>query len=57
MIKIFDYGCCIEVIGDSFFVGMYIIYEGFISWVYGFGVGLGNIEYFVIGYLGICVVD
>ncbi|KAK0718871.1 SGNH hydrolase-type esterase domain-containing protein [Apiosordaria backusii] len=57
LIKIPDFGRRIEVIGDSLSAGMYTSYEGLSSWAYGLGAGLGNTEYTVTGYPGICAAD
>ncbi|KAK4192523.1 SGNH hydrolase-type esterase domain-containing protein [Podospora australis] len=57
LIKLPDYGRRIEVIGDSLSAGMYTSYEGLSSWAYGLGAGLGNTEYTVTGYPGICAAD
>ncbi|KAK4660222.1 hypothetical protein QC762_117160 [Podospora pseudocomata] len=57
LIKIPDHGRRIEVIGDSLSAGMYTTYEGLTSWAYGLGAGLGNTEYSVTGYPGICAAD
>ncbi|KAK4145780.1 lipase [Dichotomopilus funicola] len=57
LIKIPDFGRRIEVIGDSLAAGMYTTYEGLSSWAYGLGAGLGNTEYTVTAYPGICAAD
>ncbi|KAL2198531.1 Lipase, GDSL-like protein [Corynascus similis CBS 632.67] len=57
LIKIPDFGRRIEVIGDSLAAGMYTSYEGLSSWAYGLGAGLGNTEYSVTAYPGICAAD
>ncbi|KAI1761128.1 SGNH hydrolase-type esterase domain-containing protein [Hypoxylon sp. FL1150] len=57
LVKIAPYGRTIEVIGDSLSSGMYTSYEGLSSFAYGVGAGLGNTEYYVTAYPGICVTD
>ncbi|EGO52633.1 hypothetical protein NEUTE1DRAFT_91160 [Neurospora tetrasperma FGSC 2508] len=57
LIRIPDYGRRIEVIGDSLASGMYTSYEGLSSWAYGLGAGLGNTEYSITAYPGICAAD
>ncbi|KAK4232281.1 SGNH hydrolase-type esterase domain-containing protein [Podospora fimiseda] len=57
LIKIPDFNRRIEVIGDSLASGMYTSYESMSSWAYGLGEGLGNTEYSVTAYPGICVAD
>ncbi|KAH8885698.1 SGNH hydrolase [Thozetella sp. PMI_491] len=52
----------IEVIGDSLAAGMqvpsvYTSYEGLSSWAYGLGAGLGNTDYSITAYPGICAAD
>lgn len=57
LIQIPDYDRRIEVIGDSLAAGMYTSYEGLSSFSYGIGEGLGNTEYSVTAYPGICATD
>ncbi|KAK3298511.1 Lipase, GDSL-like protein [Chaetomium fimeti] len=57
LVKIPEFGRRIEVIGDSLASGMYATYEGLSSWGYGLGAGLGNTEFAVTAYPGICVAD
>jgi lysophospholipase L1-like esterase len=57
LIKIADFPRTIEVIGDSLSAGMYATYEGLASFAYGLGAGLGNTEYSVTAYPGICLFD
>ncbi|KXX79261.1 hypothetical protein MMYC01_203980 [Madurella mycetomatis] len=57
LIKLPDFNRRIEVIGDSLASGMYTSYEGLSSWAYGLGAGLGNTEYSVTAYPGICAAD
>jgi hypothetical protein len=47
----------IEVIGDSLASGMYTSYEGLSSWAYALGAGLGDTEYSITAYPGICAAD
>lgn len=47
----------VEFIGDSLTSGMYTTYEGLSSFGYGIGAGLGETEYSVSAYPGICLVD
>jgi hypothetical protein len=57
LIQIADFPRTIEVIGDSLSAGMYATYEGLASFAYGLGAGLGNTEYSVTAYPGICLFD
>jgi hypothetical protein len=57
LIKIPDYTRTIEVIGDSLSSGQYATYEGLASYAYGLGAGLGNTEYSITAYPGICLYD
>ncbi|KAI1472530.1 SGNH hydrolase-type esterase domain-containing protein [Daldinia caldariorum] len=57
LIKIPPYKRTIEFIGDSLSAGMYTSYEGLSSFAYGVGAGLGDTEYFITAYPGICVSD
>ncbi|KAI6089065.1 SGNH hydrolase-type esterase domain-containing protein [Hypoxylon rubiginosum] len=57
IVKITPYGRTIEFIGDSLSAGMYTSYEGLSSFAYGVGAGLGDTEYYVTAYPGICVTD
>ncbi|KAH8799973.1 GDSL-like Lipase/Acylhydrolase-like protein [Hyaloscypha sp. PMI_1271] len=57
LIKIPDFPRTIKVIGDSLSAGMYASYEGLSSFAYGLGAGLGNSEYSVTAYPGICLFD
>ncbi|OJJ54272.1 hypothetical protein ASPSYDRAFT_50320 [Aspergillus sydowii CBS 593.65] len=47
----------VEVIGDSLSSGDFATYEGLSSWAYLFAAGLGNVEYHLTAYPGICLVD
>ncbi|KAL7621439.1 hypothetical protein AAE478_008761 [Parahypoxylon ruwenzoriense] len=56
-IKIPPHERTIEFIGDSLSAGMYTSYEGLSSFAYGVCAGLGDTEYYVTAYPGICVSD
>lgn len=45
------------MIGDSLSAGQYATYEGLASWAYGMSAGLGNTEYSITAYPGICLFD
>ncbi|KAL4867982.1 hypothetical protein BDV12DRAFT_186266 [Aspergillus spectabilis] len=47
----------VEVIGDSLSSGDFATYEGLSSWAYLFAAGLGNVEYHLTAYPGICLYD
>ncbi|KAK4219094.1 lipase [Rhypophila decipiens] len=47
----------IEFIGDSLTSGMFQSYEGLSGWAYGLGAGLGNTDYSVTAYPGVCAAD
>ncbi|KEZ39367.1 hypothetical protein SAPIO_CDS10067 [Scedosporium apiospermum] len=47
----------IEFIGDSLSAGMYNSYEALSGFAYGVGQGLGNTDYSITAYPGICVSD
>ncbi|KAL2839831.1 SGNH hydrolase-type esterase domain-containing protein [Aspergillus pseudoustus] len=47
----------VEIIGDSLSAGQYATYEGISSWSYLFAAGLGNVEYHLTAYPGICLHD
>ncbi|KAK6224359.1 GDSL-like Lipase/Acylhydrolase [Colletotrichum tabaci] len=57
LIKIPDYPRRVEFIGDSLSAGMYATYEAMAGFAYGVGAGLGNTEYSITAYPGICVAD
>ncbi|KAH8199012.1 hypothetical protein TruAng_006841 [Truncatella angustata] len=70
LISVPNHGRAIEFIGDSLSAGMYQTYEGLSSFaasipsrlqptimVYGTGAGLGETEYSIIAYPGICISD
>lgn len=57
LIKVPDYPRRVEFIGDSLSAGMYNTYEALAGFAYGVGAGLGNTEYSITAYPGICVAD
>ncbi|OIW30932.1 Lipase, GDSL-like protein [Coniochaeta ligniaria NRRL 30616] len=57
LVRLPSLGRRIEVIGDSLAAGMYTSYEGLSSWAYALGAGLGDTEYSVTAYPGICAAD
>ena len=57
LVKIPDFSRTIEVIGDSLSAGQYATLEGLASYSYGLGAGLGNTEYSITAYPGICLFD
>ncbi|KAB8069341.1 SGNH hydrolase-type esterase domain-containing protein [Aspergillus leporis] len=57
LVKSAEYNKTVEIIGDSLASGQYATYEGLASWGFNFAAGLGNVEYGVTAYPGICLVD
>lgn len=57
LIKIPNHPRTIEFIGDSLTAGMYATYEAFSGFGYTIGSGLGNVEFSVTAYPGICLHD
>jgi lysophospholipase L1-like esterase len=57
LVKIPNYGRRIEFIGDSLTAGMYQTYEGLSSFGYLTSAGLGDTEYSITAYPGICLAD
>jgi hypothetical protein len=57
LIKIPPYKRTIEFIGDSLSAGDFQTYEGMSSFAYGVGEGLGETEYYITAYPGICAAD
>ncbi|PLN86889.1 GDSL-like lipase/acylhydrolase domain protein [Aspergillus taichungensis] len=55
--KVKEYPKTIEIIGDSLSSGQYGTYEGLSSWAYTFAAGLGNVEYSITAFPGICLHD
>ncbi|KAL2817524.1 SGNH hydrolase-type esterase domain-containing protein [Aspergillus cavernicola] len=47
----------VEIIGDSLSSGDFATYEGLSSWAYLFAAGLGNVEYHLTAYPGVCLFD
>ncbi|KAF7623790.1 hypothetical protein AFLA_007513 [Aspergillus flavus NRRL3357] len=52
-----EFNRTVEIIGDSLASGQYATYEGLASWGFNFAAGLGNAEYTITAYPGICLVD
>ncbi|KAE8153619.1 SGNH hydrolase-type esterase domain-containing protein [Aspergillus avenaceus] len=57
LVKVPEHNKTIEVIGDSLASGQYATYEGLASWGFNFAAGLGNVEYTITAYPGICLTD
>jgi lysophospholipase L1-like esterase len=57
LIKVPDYKRRIEIIGDSIACGMYATYEGLSSFSYSIGAGLGDTEFSISAFTGLCVHD
>ncbi|TVY84603.1 hypothetical protein LSUE1_G002205 [Lachnellula suecica] len=57
LVKVPDFGRRIEVIGDSLSSGYSDSLEGLSSYAYGLAAGLGDTEYSITAYPGICVYD
>ncbi|KAG9925827.1 SGNH hydrolase, partial [Aureobasidium melanogenum] len=57
LVKIPDFPKKIEVIGDSLSAGQYGTFEGLSSYSWGLAEGLGNVEFDITAYPGICLVD
>jgi len=57
MIKIPNYGKTVEFIGDSLMAGYSATYEAFSGFAYTIGAGLGNVEFSVTAYPGVCLHD
>lgn len=57
LLRVPDFDRRIEFIGDSLSSGMYNSYEGISGFAYGVGAGLGNTEFSITAYPGICVTD
>ncbi|KDN62128.1 putative GDSL-like Lipase/Acylhydrolase [Colletotrichum sublineola] len=57
LVGIPDYPRRVEFIGDSLSAGMYATYEALAGFAYGVGAGLGDTEYSITAYPGICVAD
>jgi hypothetical protein len=57
LIKVPNFPRAIEFIGDSLSAGMYDTYETISGFAYGVGAGLGNTEFSITAYPGICVAD
>ncbi|KAF4616262.1 hypothetical protein G7Y89_g15144 [Cudoniella acicularis] len=57
LVKIPNFSRTIEVIGDSLSSGDFATLEGLSSYAYGLAAGLGNTEYSITAYPGICAFD
>jgi hypothetical protein len=57
LVKIPDFSRTVEVIGDSLSAGQYATLEGLASYSYGMSAGLGETEYSITAYPGICLFD
>jgi len=57
LVKVPNFGRTIEVIGDSLSAGQYATLEGLASYSYGLSAGLGDTEYSITAYPGICLFD
>ncbi|KUJ23359.1 GDSL-like Lipase/Acylhydrolase-like protein [Mollisia scopiformis] len=57
LVKVPDFGRTIEVIGDSLSSGYSATLEGLSSYAYGLTAGLGNTEYSLTAYPGVCLFD
>ncbi|OOO06664.1 major facilitator superfamily MFS_1 [Aspergillus oryzae] len=57
LVKAAEFNRTVEIIGDSLASGQYATYEGLASWGFNFAAGLGNAEYTITAYPGICLVD
>lgn len=57
LVKIPNYTRTMELIGDSLSAGQYATLEGISSYSWGLMYGLGNVEFSITAYPGICVTD
>jgi hypothetical protein len=57
LIKLPNHPKTIEFIGDSLSAGMYATYEALSGFAFNTGYGLGNVEFSITAYPGICVTD
>ncbi|RJE24705.1 hypothetical protein PHISCL_02970 [Aspergillus sclerotialis] len=57
LVKSKEFNRKVEIIGDSLAAGQFTTYEGLSSFAYDFAAGLGNVEYSVTAYPGICLDD
>ncbi|KAH8662073.1 acetylxylan esterase [Xylariales sp. PMI_506] len=57
LIQLPNYSRAIEFIGDSLSAGMYTTYETLSGFAYAIGAGLGETEYSIVAYPGICAAD
>jgi len=57
LVKIPNYGRRIEIIGDSLTAGQFNTYEAMSSWAWGLANGLGQTEFTISAYPGVCLTD
>lgn len=57
LVKIPNYARTMELIGDSLSAGQYATLEGIASYSWGLMYGLGNVEFSITAYPGICLHD
>ncbi|KAL9065867.1 MAG: hypothetical protein Q9157_007327 [Trypethelium eluteriae] len=57
LVQLPSYDRTVEIIGDSLSAGQYATLEGIASWAWGFGEGLGNVEFSIEAHPGICLTD
>ncbi|KAE8353106.1 SGNH hydrolase-type esterase domain-containing protein [Aspergillus coremiiformis] len=57
LVKAAEFDKTVEIIGDSLASGQYATYEGLASWGFNFAAGLGNVEYTITAFPGVCLVD
>lgn len=57
LVKIPEYTRTMELIGDSLSAGQYATLEGISSYAWGLMYGLGNVEFSITAYPGICLHD
>jgi hypothetical protein len=57
LVKVPNYARTVELIGDSLSAGQYATLEGISSYSWGLMYGLGNVEFSITAYPGICLHD